>query len=192
MNRLVLVFFLEERSVEALLQTFLPKFLPAHVQFRCHVFEGKQDLEKNLRKKLLHYTPTSQEALKFIVLRDKDNEDCVTVKRNLINIVRDAKKQQDTLVRIVCRELESWYLADLAAVGKALGLPKIHEQQNKKIYSSPDSLPTPVRHLKRLTKENYQKIAGSRLIGQYLDPNNIRSVSFKNFIIGINRQINSI
>ncbi|MBU4304454.1 MAG: hypothetical protein KJ893_02340 [Candidatus Omnitrophica bacterium] len=43
-----LVFFLEELSAEAMLKGLLPRLLPPEVLVRYIVFEGKQDLEKQL------------------------------------------------------------------------------------------------------------------------------------------------
>ena len=43
-----LVFMLEEQSARAMLEGLLPKLLPAEVTPRYVVFEGKQDLEKQL------------------------------------------------------------------------------------------------------------------------------------------------
>lgn len=47
-----LVFFLEEKSAEIMLDGILPQILPEGVAYRCVVFEGKQDLEKRLSKRL--------------------------------------------------------------------------------------------------------------------------------------------
>jgi len=47
---MMLVFFLEEPSAEEMLKDVLPKILPKHVIPRYVVFEGKQDLEKQLEK----------------------------------------------------------------------------------------------------------------------------------------------
>jgi len=49
-----LVFLLEEPSAKEMLNGLLPRLLPG-VRSRCIVFEGKQDLEKNLIKKIRAY-----------------------------------------------------------------------------------------------------------------------------------------
>jgi len=79
-----------------MLEIFLPKILPDNVERRYHVFEGKQDLEKQIGKKLQNYQPSPQ-VQKFIIIRDQDSDDCIKVKKNLTNIAIKAKKQ-DTLV----------------------------------------------------------------------------------------------
>ncbi len=175
-----LVFMLEEPSARAMLQGLLPRLLPDEVTYRCVVFEGKQDLEKNLVRRIRGYrVPNST----FIVLRDQDSADCLVIKERLLALCRQAGKSQ-VLIRIACRELESWYLADLVAVENGLGLSNIAKHQGKRKYRSPDYLSSPSDELERLTNGFYQKVAGSRGIGPFLDLNNRRSNSFRFFIEG--------
>ena len=47
-----LVFFLEEPSAREMLKNLLPRILPDNVTVRYVVFEGKQDLENQLGRKL--------------------------------------------------------------------------------------------------------------------------------------------
>ena len=47
-----IVFFLEEPSAKEMLAGLLPRILPENILIRFIVFRGKQDLEKNLKKKL--------------------------------------------------------------------------------------------------------------------------------------------
>ena len=178
-----LVFFLEEASAEALLEVLMRRMIvqKENIFVRYIVFEGKQDLEKKLARKLRGWKlPNS----KFIVLRDQDSADCKTVKFNLLKLCPEDKKSH-TLVRIACHELESWYLGDLDAVEHGLGLSGIAKSQVKKRYRIPDSIQAPADELERLTNRIYQKISGSRAIGEYLNLDNTRSNSFNVFITGI-------
>ena len=50
-----LVFLLEEESAKAMLLGLLPRVLDPQVQPRLMVFEGKQDLEKQMVKRLRGY-----------------------------------------------------------------------------------------------------------------------------------------
>jgi len=175
-----LVFLLEEPSAKEMLNGLLPRLLPG-VSYRCIVFEGKQDLEKNVLKKIRAYrVPNSQ----FIVLRDQDAGDCYLIKQKLVELCKKANKA-DSLVRIVCRELESWYLADLKAVEVGLKISGLTKHQSSQKYRSPDYLQSPSKELKQLTKDKYQKVVGSRNIGPHLDLMNKRSNSFRAFIEGI-------
>lgn len=47
-----LVIFLEERSAKAMLDGLLPRILPEGVSYRCVPFEGKQDLDKQIERRL--------------------------------------------------------------------------------------------------------------------------------------------
>jgi polysaccharide pyruvyl transferase WcaK-like protein len=174
------VFFLEETSAQVMLQEFLPKILPPEIKCRYHPFNGKQDLEKQLLRKLRHYQENGEEC-KFIILRDQDSADCIKVKAKLKEIAVNANRD-DAIICIACRELESWYLADLKAVGMAYNLPNLHEKQKKAKYRFTDSMPSPSNELKKLTGGRYQKQSGSRSIAEHLDLTNQRSASFKHFV----------
>lgn len=181
-----LVFLLEEASAEVMLQGLLPRILPQGLAVRYLVFEGKQDLEKQLVRKIRAYR--NSEA-RFVVLRDQDaHPDCKAVKEKLLTLCSEAG-HQDVLVRIACRELESFYLADLAAVEKGLGLKGIAKHQDNHKFRQPDYLGAPSQELTQLTKGRYQKVSGSRDIGIWLDPENIRSSSFRHLVAGIRRVV---
>ncbi len=176
-----LVFLLEEPSAEALLNILVPKLLPAGVSHRCLVFDGKQDLERRLVRRLQGYRNPDA---RFIVMRDQDAADCRAVKEKLKEKCREAGRP-NALVRIVCHELESWYLADLAAVERGLDITNIQRRQNEAKYRSPDSLPCPKQELKRLTDDRYHEVGGSRAIAPHMDLSNARSLSFAVFLKGI-------
>ena len=161
---MTLVFFLEELSAKEMLNGILPKILPDNIQSRFVVFEGKQDLEKQLVRRLrLWRTPNCR----FFVLRDQDSGDCRLIKRNLLNKCNEANKT-NTIVRIACHELESFYLGDLHAVYKGLKLSGLSKLQNKRKYREPDNLLNPAQESVALTNNYYQKVSGSRAISKYL------------------------
>lgn len=180
-----IVFLLEEPSAKAMLESLLPRVLSPETNFRCIPFEGKQDLERQLVRKIRGYR---NEQARFIVLRDQDSSpDCTAVKSRLLDLCEASGKAARCLVRIACRELEAMYLADLLAVEQALELDGLSKRQRSKKYRSPDSLGSPSRELKALTGNRYEKVAGSRAIGQYLNLDNDRSPSFRNLIAAIHR-----
>jgi hypothetical protein len=99
---MLLVFLLEEESMKALLDILLPKFLPEFVTFQCIPHEGKQDLEKSIPRKLNAWkTPDTY----FVIVRDKDNANCIDIKQRLVALCVDAGRS-DSLVRIASQELE--------------------------------------------------------------------------------------
>ena len=174
-----LVFLLEGQSEAALLDGLMPRLLPG-VPCRKIPFKGKQDMEKQMVRRIRGYQ--NPEA-KFILLRDQDSGDCGSLKRRLLEKCREAGKE--ILVRIACHEIESWYLADLTAVEKGLGVPNLARHQNRMKYREPDTLGSPERELRRLTGNLYQEVGGSRAIGPLLDLDNKRSRSFAVFVEGI-------
>lgn len=99
-----LVFFLEGPSEKEMLLGLLPKIIPADMEVRYLVFRGKQDLEKNLSRRLRFWqSPDSV----FVVMRDQDAGDCHSVKTKLVELCRESGKT-GWLVRIACREMESF------------------------------------------------------------------------------------
>ena len=182
-----LVVFTEEMSAKVMLESLLPRLLPQdRCSFLCVAFEGKRDLEKQLPIKLKGWrTPNTH----FIVLRDQDKGECKTIKKILKDICVLASKP-DVLVRIVCRELESWYFGDLEAVETALGIGGLATLQEKAKYRKPDRIQNPSKELKKVTKNRYQKVGGSRLIGEHLHLDNSRSTSFQHFISGVRKTMN--
>jgi hypothetical protein len=185
MKRLVL--FLEEASAKAAFEGLLPRVLPEGVDVRYVVFEGKSDLEKQLGKRLRGWIHPNTA---FLVLRDQDAADCHAVKQKLVQICHEAGKPS-AVVRVACRELESWYFGELSAVEQALGIPKLSDQSRKAKYRTPDAIHSPSAELAKITKGRYQKVSGSRAIGQFLSPNtaNNTSVSFSHFLTGITKAL---
>ena len=177
-----LVFLLEEKSAEELLKGILPKILPTDISTSYVTFEGKSDLEKNVERKIRCWC---QPDSYFVVMRDQDSGDCRQIKTRLLRKCANAGRS-DALIRIACHELESFYLGDLAAIETAYGL-RLPSQRSRK-YRTPDSLENAANELKRITKNEYQKIDGSRRISEHmkLDGSN-RSTSFNMLISGIKR-----
>jgi hypothetical protein len=100
MSNFELVFLLEEPSMKETLENLLPKILSPEIKYKCIPHEGKQDLERSIPKKLKAWTKPA----KFIVIRDKDSDDCLIVKQKLLKLCQQGNKP-DTLIRIACHEL---------------------------------------------------------------------------------------
>lgn len=178
-----LIFLLEEPSAEEMLKGFLPKVLSGDIHPEFKVFEGKQDLEKGLPRILKAWrTPNCA----FVVLRDQDSGDCHAVKQKLIDLCRQGQRME-VLIRVACRELESFYLGDLAAVERGLKLTGLARKQGSQKYREPDKLGNPSQELARLTAGLYHKVAGSRAIGPHLGIETNRSRSFNNLVAGIRK-----
>ena len=178
-----IVFLVEEASMEEMLRAFLPTLFPEWLEgqhWQCVPHDGKSDLEASIPRKLRAWR---EPGVRFVVLRDQDAAACEKVKAKLVKMCAAAGRP-DTLIRIACRELESWYLGDLHAVESGLRVRGLASQQDKRRYRSPDRLVKPSHELTRLAP-TCQKRAGSRAIGRHLAVERNRSHSFRMFVSGL-------
>ncbi|MBX9598968.1 MAG: DUF4276 family protein [Burkholderiales bacterium] len=186
-----LVFWLEEYSAQVLLEGLIPRLfvgeqLPANLNLEYHCFNGKSDLERNICRKIHKYYSPDNLQVAHLILRDQDAGDCKQVKQKLLNMVSDVDDIM-VLVRIACHELESFYLADLAAVETALQISNLARRQNHATYRNPDTKNSSADLLDKLTAGKYQKVSGSRAIGKVLDIKNQRSPSFSHLVEAIQK-----
>lgn len=178
-----LVFLLEEESMRNALEGVLPRILPREVEYHLIPHEGIGDLERSIPNKLRNWRGPD---VRFVVVRDQERHpDCKVIKAKLVETCKVAGRP-DTLVRIVCRALEAWYLADLRAVEQGFGATGLAAHQLREAYRSPDDTITPQEILKRVVP-SYQKLTGARAIGPHLDLENTRSPSFRAFVDGVRR-----
>ena len=180
-----LVFLLEEMSARALLESLLPRILSQQITHRLIPFEGKQDLDRQLTRKIRGYR---NPQARFIVLRDQDSHpDCRALKQSLLDLCAPTGRQDHYVVRIACTELETFYLADLQAVETALDIKGVSARQQHRKFRAPDTLASPSLELKALTGNRYQKVSGSRSIGLHIAADNDRSPSFRNLMAAIRK-----
>ncbi len=179
-----IVFLLEEPSMKILLQGLLPRLFPGwveHEHFTCIPHEGKSDLDRSIPKKLKAWRIPGD---RFVIVRDNDNADCIDLKGRLRTIC-GACGRPDTLVRLVCQELESWYLGDIEALALAFD-PKLDIPMLRKRFVEPDAWQKPSKELERLIPA-FQKGMGARLMAQYLRETGNLSCSYNKFIEGLRR-----
>jgi len=174
------VFLLEEPSAKDLLLGLMPKLVPAETTVHYLVFDGKQDLEQQIVRKLRGWRLAHSS---FVILRDQDAADCKVVKARLVQLVATSGKEH-ALVRNACKELESWIVGDWQAVAMAFDRPQLQAQSAKAMYRDPDDLGQPVKELRKFLPA-YQKRDGARRVGPLMDPGRNRSRSFHNFCQGI-------
>ena len=184
-QRPFLVCCVEEPSAAEMLRGVLSRLgLREWQDFQVIVFQGKTDLDKKLQQRLAVWQKPRSVVL---VLRDQDSGNCRSVKQDLQQKLDASGKKG--LVRIACRELESFYLGDLAAVEEGLDLAGLAKQQEGQKFRKPDRLNNAKQELKQLTKSRYQEVAGSRaiapLLNLSLDPPRNRSRSFQVLLEGI-------
>ena len=117
------------------------------------------------------------------VVRDNDGGDCLALKARLTQLCAELGRPE-TLVRLVCQELESWYIADLGALASAFPGCKLDTPGLRKRFAQPDTWNKPSAELERLIPE-FQKRSGARLMAESLREDGNRSPSFHAFINGV-------
>ncbi|WP_017325772.1 DUF4276 family protein [Synechococcus sp. PCC 7336] len=196
-------FLVEEYSAEVALNNILPKILPG-ISFKIHSFQGKYDLLKKLPDRLKGYNSWMPKDCKSVVLCDRDNEDCLALKKQLDNFAKNnglvTKSHANggiftVLNRIAIEELEAWFLGDPSAIARAYPkVPKNFATQSR--YRNPDEIKGGTWEALQslLQSKSYfpgglNKVQAARQISQFMDPSNNRSVSFNSFRSGLSALI---
>ncbi|MFZ4789520.1 MAG: hypothetical protein ACOYMW_01190 [Candidatus Competibacteraceae bacterium] len=109
-------------------------------------------MEKQLVRRMRGYRNADAH---FIVIRDQDSGDCQVIKARLQQFCLVAGRP-NAVIRIACRELESFYLADLAAVERGLGIAGLAKRQSYEKFRTPDQVGSPSQELQKLTSGRYQ------------------------------------
>jgi hypothetical protein len=187
----------EEPSAEVVLGTLVPKIIDQDVSFAIRRFRGKQDLLKRLPGVLRGFAARiSWEALRIVVLIDRDAQDCRELKRCLVELTDEAGLPSSLILhRIVIDELESWLLGDVAALRAAYDrVPTSVEKQAR--YRDPDGTGKASRALEDLLRskgyhrDRLPKVAVAEAIAPHMDVENNRSRSFQVFRDGLRRLVN--
>lgn len=170
----MIVVLTEEPSMRVFLHSLISRHWPdllegVHWQIIAH--HGKADLERKISKKMISWNYGEPH---FIILRDNDGGDCSILKERLSVLARSSGKPHN--IRIVCQELESWFIGDLAAVKAAY--PKIRSREAAAKFRNPDKLGNASEELSNLTGDP-TKVERSHLISAHLDPERNRSQSFQ-------------
>ncbi len=177
----------EEKSMEELLRIFLPSVLSQHWQLDSNYFirsfDGKNDLQKSIPKKVKAFS-NWHEPIGVVILQDQDGADCKILKNKLVDLIT-SNGSLPFLIRIVCRELESWYLGDFQAVERAYPNFKSSNYVNKSKFREPDKC-NASDELKKILPE-FQKVTTAKKIAPYLNINTNKSDSFQQFLVGIQR-----
>lgn len=158
-----LVFLLEEPSMEHLLRGLLPRVMPEGYEGLHWVLiphSGKSDLEASIPRKIRAWR---EPGVRFFILRDQDAADCVEAKERLVELAATAGRP-DTLVRIVCRELEAWYFGDLAELAQAYELPSVAKLGGRHAFRVPDTVVNPSGQLEKYIPD-FGKIDAARRMG---------------------------
>lgn len=191
-----LEFLVEELSMEAFLQGLLPRLLPAGCSFEIRVFQGKHDLMRRLDSRLRGYRSRPFDEFRLIVMIDRDQDDCRTLKARLEDAAAGAglrtRSQSggecwQVVNRIVVEELEAWYFGDWEAVRSAF--PRVSSTvPNQRRYRRPDAIRGGTGEAFERVLQRYgyfrtglRKIEAARSIAPQIDPERNSSPSFATF-----------
>lgn len=186
----------EEPSMETFLGGILPRILPAECTFRFHTFAYKRDLEEKLRARLRAYARWLPPDWRIVLLVDRDQDDCLVLKRRLDDLAATANLLPRSMARsatwrlvsrIAIEELEAWYFGSWGAVCRAY--PRVPETLPLKArFRDPDAVAGGTweafeRILKRAGyfPTGIRKIEAARTIAPYVDPWTSCSNSFSRF-----------
>jgi hypothetical protein len=165
--------------MKATLEKLLPKLGIDLSTVTIIPHQGKSDLEKSIPIKLRAWRDP---AACFLILRDNDRGDCAQRKKRLSDLVNQTGNRAPIKIRIVCQELEAWFLADTQALTLAGYLTS--DRLPSFSRRDPDRIDYPVQEMERL-RPGYGKISGALEIAPHLDIENTRSASFRNTIKAI-------
>lgn len=194
----------EEPSMAAFLQEFLPRHLDPAVTWKPIDYGSKPRLLTELPKRLHGYAKYAAEYRpRVLVLVDRDSEDCIKLKQRLESYCGDAglatisnrtaSGDFDVVNRIVIEELEAWFFGDFTALDA--GWPGMARHAKTARYREPDGIIggtheallrafQSARHLQGLNR--LPKIETARTMAQHMAPDRNQSPSFKQFWRGLN------
>ena len=171
--------------MKVLLLGLMPRLFQGWVHgehFLCVEHQGKSDLDKSIPRKLSAWKMPGD---RFVILRDNDGAICADVKAKLKRMCKKSGRP-DTLVRLVCQELESWYVGDLTALAQAFADDRLSSPSLQKRFKNPDEWQKPSVELMRLIP-TFQKGSAARQMAEVLGTKSNRSRSFQVFVEGVAR-----
>lgn len=165
-----------------LLGQLLPRLFPT-LAFQTVPHKGKGHLERSIPGKLRAWR---EPGVRFVVVRDQNSADCRQVKQGLIELCRRGGRP-DTLARVVCRELEAWYIGSEDALGMAYpeSCGRLLRELRKARFRDPDKVVRPADALADLLPQ-FRKRAAALAMGQLLSRES-RSRSYQVFLEGVER-----
>jgi hypothetical protein len=146
-------------------------------------------LQKNIPSKVKYLSNHNNESVGLVVIQDQDSEDCKLLKQKLA-ILCEKNGNVSKLIRIVCKELEAWYIGDFLAVHKAYPNFKYQNYINKAKFRNPDNC-NAYDELRKILPE-FQKVSGAKKIAPFINIEANKSASFQQTISGLIKFFDSI
>ncbi len=190
---MLLHFYVEEPSAEALLIELVPRILTEYeFEFDIFTFQGKPALLRHLPNRLKAYQHRADDW-RVIVLVDRDNDDCKQLKLQLEDYAHEAGLTTRTtspqhfqvINRIAIEELEAWFFGDIEALATAY--PRVDRHLGKQAdYRDPDAIKNGTwERLEKVLAYYYprglEKIRAAEEISKHMQPDRNRSKSFQVF-----------
>jgi Domain of unknown function (DUF4276) len=190
-------FLVEEPSTEAALRALLPRVL-APALFEVFVHRSKADLLKRLPDRLAGYSRRRagdgwfRDHARIVVLLDRDDDDCLVLKRHIAAMARQAGlsttgPSRALFIRIAIEELEAWYFGDWSAVRAAYPAVSPHVPLQAR-FRDPDAIAGGTwEAFERVMQRaghfsgGLRKVAAAREIATRMDPAVNTSHSFRVF-----------
>jgi len=182
----------EEPSMEAALRILVPK-IASGISFEVHAFQSKQELLGRLEQRLRGYAKWLPSNWRILVVVDRDDDDCKTLKHTLETAAQRAglrtrtRRHDDWQVvnRLAVEELEAWFFGDWEAV--CCAFPRVDPNIPRKTkYRRPEGVRGGTwEALERvLQKAGYfktglRKIEAARAIAAHMEPRRNLAHSFK-------------
>ncbi len=188
----------EEPSMEAALRLLLPKVI-GDLTFEVYPHQCKDELLLRLPQRLRGYGQRRKsdswfrEHCRIVVVIDRDDDDCATLKGRLEKMAHDAglatrssAKGSPYIVanRLAIEELEAWYFGDWEAVRAAYPRTSATIPAQAK-YRNPDAIAggTWEAFVRVLQKTGYfsggfRKVEAARAIAVHMEPSRNTSPSF--------------
>ncbi|MBF0550040.1 MAG: DUF4276 family protein [Deltaproteobacteria bacterium] len=174
-------FLVEGKSEEALLKTWLPRFLPKAHTFKVIPHRGKGKIPKNpsvepepRHQGLLDQLPAKLRAYgkaldpdtdRILVLVDLDDEDCPELKDRLNSLLGYCHPAPTALFRIAIEETEAFYLGDPTAIKKAFPKARLNKIDT---YRQDSICGTWELFQKTIGAKSEDKVEWARRMGPYL------------------------
>ncbi len=191
-----LIVFVEEYSMETVLEQLLPKLL-GEIEFQIVRFQCKNDLLQHAPDRLKAYAAWLPDTWRILVLVDRDDDDCADLKARLEQMAAAAglltktkagQGQRFQVVnRIAIEELEAWFFGDWTAVQAAY--PRVPATVPQKAgFRDPDAIAGGTwEALERILKKagyfstGLRKLECARAVAAHMEPARNSSKSFKKF-----------
>ena len=149
---------------------------------RTVVHKGKSNLLKDFATKIEAVPPSH--GIRYMILCDQDSEPCEGLKERILRKIPQINARQFVIVRIVCQELEAWYLGDEQALKRAYSRTTFHK---KNFQCDVDQKENPKKILSDNIGASFISTQAPEKMAKHMDWNNNKSRSCCHFIDGIKK-----